>query len=138
MSKIKRVVFLLLLATMMLISISAVSASEISAEFKIGDKKLTTTEGVTTLEAAPYIKKNTTMVPMRAIFEELGYMVDYDSATRRIISSNGFKRIVMTLGSATAYVDGVSKTLPLAPEVVNGRTFVPLRFISENSGATVG
>lgn len=138
MSRIKRALFLLLLVTMILLSMSAVNADEISAEFKIGDKKFTTTEGVTTLEAPPYINKSTIMVPMRAIFEELGYMVDFDSATNRIISSNGYKRIVMTLGNTTAYVDGVAKALPLAPEKVNGRTFLPLRFVSENSGAAVG
>ncbi len=120
------------------LSFTVNAAPQVSLEFNIGKTELSTTSGVMKLDAAPYIKSGTTMVPMRAIFEELGYMVEYVPATKRIISSNGYKRITMTIGSNKAYVDGVEKIMPAAPETVNGRTFVPLRFISENSNAVVG
>ena len=46
--------------------------------------------------------------------------------------------IVLTLGSPTAVVNGIDTLMPLAPQVQNGRTMVPLRFILERFGAKVG
>lgn len=45
--------------------------------------------------------------------------------------------IKMLVGSKTAYVDGVLKTLDAAPNIVAGRTLVPIRFVSEGLGANV-
>ena len=131
--------FLITLLTVMLMSctIIASSAQEIYLEFFIGKTQYTTPEGTKVLDAAPYIKNSRTMVPMRAIFEELGYFVEYDAKTSRVISSNGYKRMILTIGSNKAIIDGVEKLMPVAAETKNGRTFVPLAFVSENSGATV-
>jgi hypothetical protein len=46
--------------------------------------------------------------------------------------------IVLTLGSPTAVVNGIDTLMPLAPQVQNGQTMVPLRFILERFGAKVG
>lgn len=129
----------LILITILLVifSMQSVMASEVSIEFKIGQLNVKTSGENLTLEAAPYIKNGSTMVPMRSIFEELGYLVEYISDSKKIVSTNGTKRIIMTIGSNKATVDGIEKTMPVSPEVVNGRTFVPLRFISENSNAKV-
>jgi hypothetical protein len=118
-------------------TIIASSAQEIYLEFFIGKTQYNTSEGTKVLDAAPYIKNSRTMVPMRAIFEELGYFVEYDAKTSRVISSNGYKRMILTIGSNRAIIDGVEKLMPVAAETKNGRTFVPLAFVSENSGATV-
>jgi hypothetical protein len=45
--------------------------------------------------------------------------------------------MVMTIGSKTATVNGKAVTLDVAPTIVAGRTFVPLRVISETLGAQV-
>lgn len=133
----RRWIFPIALVAMIYFAMSATYASEVTVEFKIGSKELTANKEKITLEASPYIKNGTTMVPMRAIFEELGYLVEFEVSTQRIICSNGFNRITMNIGNNKAYVNGIEKTVPIAPEIVNGRTFVPLRFVSENSGAKV-
>lgn len=46
-------------------------------------------------------------------------------------------KIVLTLGSKTAVVDGVEHQLDVAPFAENGRTFVPIRFVAEALGCTV-
>lgn len=46
-------------------------------------------------------------------------------------------KIEMTIGSKTAYVDGKKETLLRAPDIVNGTTLVPVRFIAEHLGCTV-
>lgn len=49
----------------------------------------------------------------------------------------GAKKVVVTIGSTTMQVDGKNKTIIAPPIVDNGRTYVPLRAISEAFGATV-
>ena len=50
----------------------------------------------------------------------------------------GVTEIKMTLNSMTAYVNGMTKTLDAAPVIKNSRTMLPVRFVAENLGATVG
>lgn len=49
----------------------------------------------------------------------------------------GAEKVVVTIGSTTMQVDGKNKTIIAPPIVDNGRTYVPLRAISEAFGATV-
>lgn len=78
-----------------------------------------------------------TLVPMRKIFEELDSYVDWNAKTKTITATRGQKKIVLTIGSKTATVNGQKITLDVAPQVINSRTLVPLRFISEALGAKV-
>ncbi len=48
------------------------------------------------------------------------------------------KVVVLTIGSSIATVSGHARTIEAAPEIVNGHTFVPIRFIAETFGAIVG
>jgi hypothetical protein len=45
--------------------------------------------------------------------------------------------IVLTIGSDIVTVDGQATSIDAAPEIVTGRTFVPIRFIAETFGSTV-
>lgn len=49
----------------------------------------------------------------------------------------GAQKVVVTIGSTTMQVDGKNKTIIAPPIIDNGRTYVPLRAISEAFGATV-
>lgn len=77
------------------------------------------------------------LVPMRVIFEALGASLTWDGATQTVKCQKGSIRIVLTVGSRTAFVNGVAVTLDAAPANINGRVLVPLRFISEALGAAV-
>jgi multiple sugar transport system substrate-binding protein len=100
---------------------------------------------VVTLDSAPYIDKASgrTMVPMRFIGEAFGASVTWDAGARRVsVKTEGTPNhtslsMVMTIDSKTATVNGKSVTLDVAPAIVAGRTFVPLRVISETLGASV-
>ena len=83
-----------------------------------------------TIETAPYIKSNRTMVPLRFISEQLGYAVHYDSATQNI-EIVGNKSIQLTPGNKKMMVNGVKNSTDVAPEIKNSRTFVPIRVIAE-------
>ena len=78
-----------------------------------------------------------TLVPMRGIFEALGATVRFDKATQTVYGQKGATAIVLPVGSLTATVNGETQRLPLAAQLVNGTTLVPLRFISQSLGASV-
>lgn len=78
-----------------------------------------------------------TLVPMRTIFEELDSTVQWTAKTKTITANRGTKKITLVVGSKNATVNGQKITLDVPPQIINGRTLVPLRFISEALGAKV-
>ncbi len=78
----------------------------------------------------PMIIESRTMVPIRVLFDSFGADVLWNEALRQAIISTKTTVIVFTIDSKTAYVDGVGKSMDVAPTIVNGRTLVPIRFIS--------
>ncbi len=82
--------------------------------------------------------KGSTLVPMRGIFEALGATVRFDKATQTVYGQKGATAIILPLGALTAIVNGQPQSLPLPAQLINGTTLVPLRFLSEALGASVG
>ncbi|WP_161568209.1 stalk domain-containing protein [Anaerobacillus alkaliphilus] len=89
------------------------------------------------LSDAPYLKNQRTLVPLRFISETLGATVHWDPESKTVTIHYGGKKIELQEGSRTVRLNGKATTIDVAPEIKNGRTFVPLRFISENLGARV-
>lgn len=90
-------------------------------------------------DVAPYVvpKKNVTMLPFRAIGEALGATVSWDPKLKEVKFQKEDRLIQMTLGDASALVNGEVVKMDVAPETKYSRTMVPLRFIGENLGLTV-
>lgn len=93
--------------------------------------------GAMQLLAAPYIKSERTMVPLRFISESLGASVKWNGSTKEITIENNQNKMILKEGSRTVTINGQSQIIEAAPEIKNGTTFVPLRFISEQLGSTV-
>ena len=85
----------------------------------------------------PVIINSRTMVPLRAIFEALGATVSWDDETATAKATRNGKSVSVTIGSNLAIVDGESVTIDQSASLLNGRTMVPLRFVSEAFGADV-
>ncbi|MCL2202018.1 MAG: copper amine oxidase N-terminal domain-containing protein [Oscillospiraceae bacterium] len=90
-----------------------------------------------TFDVPPRIVDGRTLVPFRTIFEALGATVHWNPATQTVTGSNGTTTIVMPIGSRYPTVNGQVIPLDVPAEIVDGRTLVPLRFVSENFGVTV-
>ncbi len=88
-------------------------------------------------DAPPANVGGRTLVPVRAIFEALGATVKWDTATRTATGTYNDITIVMQIDNQTAYVNGESKALDVPAQLINGRTMVPARFISEALGYDV-
>ncbi|WP_338553534.1 CotH kinase family protein [Paenibacillus sp. KS-LC4] len=79
----------------------------------------------------PVNQSGRVLVPLRGIFEAFGAEVKWDAATKKITAVKDDRTVTLTIGSTTAYVNGTAVTLDVPASVVNGRTLVPVRFISE-------
>ncbi len=77
------------------------------------------------------------LVPLRAIFEALGADVDWNDASQTVTAIKGNRSISLAIGSNILYINGEAKTLDATAILVNARTLVPVRAISEAFGCTV-
>jgi hypothetical protein len=77
------------------------------------------------------------MVPIRFVSEELGARVRWDSAERIATIERGGQRILLRPGTAKQIVNGRTVTADARLRIINGRTMVPVRFISEHLGGSV-
>jgi predicted peptidase len=85
----------------------------------------------------PYIENDITLIPIRAIAEGLGCEVSWDGENQTVEIKGLNDEILLTVNSSTAVVNNENVTLDVPAQVVDDRTFVPLRFISKNMGAKV-
>jgi hypothetical protein len=90
-----------------------------------------------TYSTPPIIVNGRVMVPMRGIFESLGATVDWDDQTKTVTAYKTGILVSFKVGDSVATVNGVQKQLSPPALIINGRTMVPLRFVSESLGATV-
>ena len=111
----------------------------VEISFCIGDSILSINGSKVEVEA-PYIAgEGVTLVPLRVISEAFGAEVNWDGDTKTVTIAHNDNNISVQIDNNTAVVNGENKTLEESPELtVNGITMLPLRFISEELGATVG
>jgi len=88
-------------------------------------------------DVSPRIENGRTLVPLRAIFEALGATIEWDDTSKTVTAVKGSTNIKLTIDQAMAYKNGNEVKLDVAAKIVNSRTLVPLRFVSEAIGATV-
>ena len=88
-------------------------------------------------DVSPTIVSGRTLVPMRSIFEALDARVQWDSTDRTATAVRGDTTVQVTIDHRTAYVDGRANTLDVTAQLIDGRTMVPARFVSEALHARV-
>lgn len=89
-------------------------------------------------DAAPYINNGRTMIPLRVVADNLNGLVYWDKTERRVDLTNSKGTVVkLWIGNTMALIDSRQVTIEVPPAIINGRTFVPLRFVSEALGVTV-
>ncbi len=144
-------VFVLLLAigvsgvlTPSLRSVDAVSVKTIV--LRVGDPVMQVDAVRTFIDATgavPVIIQGRTMLPVRAIVEALGGTVSWDAGRRAVGVTLGAKTLDWDHARSLATVNGASIAIDPAnalvvPVIVKGRTMLPVRFVAEQLGATVG
>ena len=79
-------------------------------------------------DVAPVIRNDRTLVPIRVITEALGGQVAWNEAAKEVTLTVNGKEIKMTIGKAL-------EKYGVAPVIIGGRTFVPVRFVADELGA---
>ena len=122
--------------SMLLVVVMAMSMISVSSVFA-ADINVTIDGKAQNYDVMPVIENGRTLVPMRAIFESLGASVQWDDATKTVTGTKGSTSVVLTIGNAVAKVNNADTTLDVPAKILDGRTLVPVRFISETLGCKV-
>ncbi len=89
------------------------------------------------LDAAPIIRESRSMLPVRFVAEAFGATVGWDGATSTATVKTSDVEIKITIGAKEAVVNGKTVALDAPAFIENSRTYMPVRFVAENLGATV-
>ncbi len=89
------------------------------------------------LDPSPRIDNGKTLAPLRGIFEALGLTVSWDASTQTIVGTKDDTEITLKINSNTAMVNGTSVSLDVPAQILDGSTFVPVRFIADSLGVNV-
>ena len=109
----------------------------------VGSNKMITSDGETiTLDSPPVIVEGRTLVPIRPIIEKFGGSIAWESGERKVTIFLGNKTIEMWIDKPQARVNGVITLIDpnnskVTPKIINDRTMLPVRFVSEQLGAKV-
>jgi len=88
-------------------------------------------------DTTPIVISSRSMVPIRAIVEAMGGTISWDNNSQQITLIANGNTVIMWIGKKEITVNGVPREMDVAPTVQNGRTYVPLRFATENLNAEI-
>lgn len=127
----------LVLILAVVVPIGHVSAAT-TVVFTIGSMHYTADQQTLTMDAAPYIKNDRTFLPLRFVANALGIPdagITYDDATQKVTIVDGAATTVkLSIGSTYLFVNGMPTTMDVAPEIIDGRTFLPISWIAQALG----
>ncbi|MBA1335031.1 MAG: hypothetical protein HPY66_0653 [Firmicutes bacterium] len=88
-------------------------------------------------DVPPVIRDGRTLIPVRAVVSSMGAEVDWDPEEKIVTIVKDGKTITLKIDSQEVYVDGEPFTLDVPATIIDGRTLVPGRFVSEAFNALV-
>jgi hypothetical protein len=89
-------------------------------------------------DTPPVIEDGRTLVPMRFLFEKMGETVDWEQTTQTAtVNAQDGGIISFSIDDNTARVNNATQTMDVPARLINSKTMVPLRFLSETLGYTV-
>jgi len=91
----------------------------------------------TNANVKPYIKDGRTLVPVRFVSESIGAQVDWDRKNSRVTIKLNNKVVELVIGNKIMKVGDKEEVLDVAPEISEGRTYLPLRSLVEALGKKV-
>ena len=106
----------------------------------VGESYIVAGEQTVALDVPAYVSASGyTMLPVRAVAVALGILnnnVLWDQATKTVTILYGQRIITMTVGAKVINVNGSAIPASSSPEVVDGRTFLPMRDLATALGVT--
>ena len=132
----KKVLTILLGISLMFTGLTACAAeTDINIVLQIGNPNMTvngTEKPIDDNGTEPIIVDDRTLLPVRAVIEEMGGAVLWDSETQTVLLAYGGDIITLAIDNSTAFLNDNAQTLDTAPTIINDRTMLPIRFIAES------
>jgi len=91
-----------------------------------------------TLDAAPYISNNRTMLPIGTVAQLAGATLNYSPSTRTAVFTKDNLVVSMNLDTNILLVNGSPVPMDAKPEIVNSRAFVPVVYVAQAFGIQNG
>ena len=88
-------------------------------------------------ETPPVIESGSTLVPMRFLFEQMGADVEWNGETQTATATLDNTAVTFAIDDTNAEVNNTPATMDVPARLINGKTMVPLRFLSEEMGFEV-
>lgn len=88
-------------------------------------------------DVPPLLQEGRVLVPIRIVSETLGAQVNYNSTNKEVSITRNNEKIILTINKQEAFKNDLLVTLDVPATIVDSRTMVPLRFISEALGSKV-
>ena len=82
----------------------------------------------------PVMIDSRVLVPVRGVFEALGFVPTWSGSTRTATLTRDDYVVVLTIGSETFTTNGEEFTLDVPAQLIGGRTLLPLRAVLESVG----
>ena len=89
-------------------------------------------------DAQPFIDENgRTQIPIRAVAEAMNCTVEWDDATQTATISNDSRTVIIKIGNENMQAGKNIITMDTAAQIINNRTYIPVRFVGEALGMKV-
>lgn len=86
----------------------------------------------------PVLINNSTFVPLRGIFEQLGLQLNWDVKSRSVIAKDEKTTVIINSVTGVTTLNGVPQPKGEKPVFVNDSVYVPLKIVAELLGIKVG
>ena len=111
-------------------------------KLQIGNNIMYVNDKPVEIDVAPIIIEGRTLLPIRWIAEPLGASVSWDEKEKKVNISLNDIIIELWIGKNLGKINGNFKLIDpnnpkVVPQIINGRTMLPVRFVSENLGCEV-
>jgi hypothetical protein len=128
-----------LLGLLLILGFAAIGAGEVQAQTIAPAPyvKVFVEGQLVSFDVPPVIAAGRVLVPLRGVFNRLGAVVTWDPATQTVLAARGDTSIGLRIGDTEAHINGQPTLMDVPALLVDGRTMVPLRFISQALGSQV-
>ena len=127
----KRIITLALALVLVLVFLPAAPASAADITVIFED------EPIVFANQGPVTIDGRTLVPVRGVFETLGFVVSYEASTQTVTLRSDDYTVIMVIGESVFTTNGKEYTLDVPAQIIEGSTMVPIRLPLESAGFTM-
>lgn len=124
-------IFIFVMVLCLIMGKTAAVADTVDVNLVINNEKVSA-------DVMPLIQNDRTLVPARAVFETLGGTVEWNQSNYTVTVEYDAVVVVLKINSNVAMVNGDEKTLEVPAQIIKDRTMIPVRFVAEELGFSVG